>query len=356
MSGKPSAKDVIRKNLFAIFCCLFNVASVIAIVIVNKSVFKTLNFHFPITLVCIHVCVTFIGLRLAAALGIFERKQFDVRPLVIMAVSFCLYNASSLANLNINTVSFYQISKILVTPTVMVAQFMLFRKSTTVYTKISVLIMCIGVGLSTVSEVDVTTLGFVIGGLAIIGATQQQIIIKKWQTDLGCSSNQLLVAYTPYAAVVLAMMSPLDNWLPDNVDNDETVFTWFQTNATYSSVFLILFSACLGLLVSLSTFLVIKATGPLTYNIVGHLKTVGILTIGVAAFKESMSAKKFLGIVIALVGIVMYSCIKLRQQQAEGSHEKTNVSSTFKDNDVSSRGSRSRSNSNSSSSSSDSVV
>ena len=48
----------------------------------------------------------------------------------------------------------------------------------------------------------------------------------------------------------------------------------------------------LGLFVSLSTFLFIKSTGPLTYNIVGHLKTISILTTGYLFFKEDMNDKK----------------------------------------------------------------
>lgn len=49
---------------------------------------------------------------------------------------------------------------------------------------------------------------------------------------------------------------------------------------------------CTGLFVSLSTFLFIKSTGPLTYNIVGHLKTISILTTGYLFFQEDMNTKK----------------------------------------------------------------
>ena len=37
-------------------------------------------------------------------------------------------------------------------------------------------------------------------------------------------------------------------------------------------------TAVLGLIVSLSTFLVIGATSSVTYNVVGHVKTVGFAT------------------------------------------------------------------------------
>merc|ERR1719310_2425466 len=105
--------------------------------------------------------MTFIGLLTASMLGGFQRKCFPIKYLLAMAASFVGYNALSLANLNVNTVSFYQISKILVTPTVMVVQFFLFGKSTSMQVKVCVVIMSIGVALATVSELQL--------GLSIFG-------------------------------------------------------------------------------------------------------------------------------------------------------------------------------------------
>ena len=49
----------------------------------------------------------------------FKTKTLPPRRLATLAVSFVGYNAASLVSLNVNTVGFYQISKISVTPTVM---------------------------------------------------------------------------------------------------------------------------------------------------------------------------------------------------------------------------------------------
>jgi solute carrier family 35 protein E3 len=57
---------------------------------------------------------------------------------------------------------------------------------------------------------------------------------------------------------------------------------------TWGAIVAIAVSAILGLLVSLSTFLVIGATSSLTYNVVGHLKTVIILSGGCIFFGDSM--------------------------------------------------------------------
>lgn len=55
---------------------------------------------------------------------------------------------------------------------------------------------------------------------------------------------------------------------------------------TAAAAAMILVSAVLGLLVTLSTFLVIGHTSALTYNVVGHVKTVSIITGGVLLYGE----------------------------------------------------------------------
>eukprot|EP00729_Bicosta_minor_P001568 gene1568-12153_t len=302
--------EIIEENAKPILYALFNIVSVTGIVVVNKRVFKTYDFHFPITLVMIHTVITFLGLFTASCFGLFDRKELPLNPRLVLAGSFVFYNAASLVNLNVNTVGFYQISKILVTPAVMALNYGLYGESTTMKTKMAVAVMLLGVTMATVTDVDVTTTGFVVGMLAVTGAAQQQILIGKIQKQLKASSNQLLVSYTPFVVVMLACCTPIDMQLEENKDTE--------------AVITIVTSGCLGMLVSLSTFLMIGATSPLTYNIVGHLKTVSILTMGVILFGDSMSIKKFLGICFALTGVIWYSLQKLNAQAAQ----KTASSST----------------------------
>lgn len=63
--------------------------------------------------------------------------------------------------------------------------------------------------------------------------------------------------------------------------------------ATPPAVLTILVSAALGLLVTLSTFLVIGATSALTYNVVGHVKTVGVIAGGILFYGEVQPCSLF---------------------------------------------------------------
>ena len=59
----------------------------------------------------------------------------------------------------------------------------------------------------------------------------------------------------------------------------------------WASITMISLSAVLGLLVSMSTFLVIGALSSVTYNVVGHLKTVIILAGGFFLFAVRILAR-----------------------------------------------------------------
>ena len=74
---------------------------------------------------------------------------------------------------------------------------------------------------------------------------------------------------------------------------------------TTGAVAAVALSAVLGLLVSVSTFLLIGATSALTYNVCGHVKTVIILAGGgVLVFGDEMPPKKLAGICLAMIGII----------------------------------------------------
>lgn len=62
----------------------------------------------------------------------------------------------------------------------------------------------------------------------------------------------------------------------------------------------------------MSIFLVIGATSPVTYNVVGHFKTVIILTASFILFASPLNAKNILGMSLALGGMIMYTHFKMQ--------------------------------------------
>ena len=122
------------------------------------------------------------------------------------------------------------------------------------------------------------------------------------------SAAQLLNEYSPIAAGFLGVLIPI--FEPVGWAHAEPgTLLGYQYSA--AAIVAIAVSAGLGLLVSLSTFLVIGATSSLTYNVVGHIKTVIILMGGCMFFGDQMPLKKLAGISIAMSGIIWYSQVSL---------------------------------------------
>lgn len=176
----------------------------------------------------------------------------------------------------------------------------------------AILVVCAGVTISTVTDTVVikNSIGIIVG-LASTGVSGlYQIWAGTKQKELEANSSQLLLGYSPLAMVLLTALVPI--FEPTGVmDVQPGPDTLFGFNYTFEAVVCILISALLGALVTLSMFLVIGATSSLTYNIVGHVKTVIILTGGCVLFHETMSLTRFLGISLAMTGIIWYSQISL---------------------------------------------
>jgi hypothetical protein len=103
--------------------------------------------------------------------------------------------------------------------------------------------------------------------------------------DLGAvaaGSSQLLQRFSPVATVLLAFLIPVvERGVFTGPPPGKAAFVLSVPSAT-----MIFISAVLGLLVTLSTFLVIGHTSALTYNVVGHIKTVSIIAGGVIIYGE----------------------------------------------------------------------
>ncbi|GFR52873.1 hypothetical protein Agub_g15504 [Astrephomene gubernaculifera] len=298
-----------------IFYIALNVFSACAIVFANKIVFKTFRFHFVTTLTLVHTLFTWVGMLLLARINFFTVKQLSplaVAPLAIGYVGYIILNNLSL---NLNTVGFYQILKIAIAPTVMLLDFILFKKVQTVRVMMSVFVVCLGVTAATVTDkVAVSNLtGMFVGLASVVVTAMYQIWAGSKQKELQANSSQLLLAYTPQAILMLLFMSPL---LDDYGFSHRTPATVLGYEYTRQAILAIVISSLLGILVSLSTFLVIGATSSLTYNVVGHLKTILILAGGCLIFGEDMPWKRLAGIGLTMLGIAWYTYLSVQSSNA----------------------------------------
>jgi len=309
----PRSKQEFREEILKpVGYGLMNILSASGIVFANKLVFQTFGFKFTTALTWVHTIFTLIGMRIFCRFGMFDRKVIPVTRVISLAAAFVAYIVCCNLNLNFNTIGFYQISKIAVAPAVLVIEYMLFRKTASTKVLLSVAVVCCGIGVATVTDTQVSanSLGLLIGLSAIMSTASYQVFAGSKQKELQAGSMQLLHEYTPVASVLLGIMIPIFEPMGWMERTPETVLGYHYTFAACAAI---LFSAVLGLLVSLSTFLVIGATSSLTYNVVGHLKTCIILTGGCVLFGDEMPFKKFIGVCVSLLGMVWYTNVKMAE-------------------------------------------
>ncbi|KAL6784769.1 hypothetical protein ACKKBF_B03135 [Auxenochlorella protothecoides x Auxenochlorella symbiontica] len=297
---------------------LLNVVSATGIVFANKAVFSVVKFSFTYALTFIHTLFTLAGMHVFLRFGIFERKTVPRRKMLPLAAAYVGYIVLCNLNLNLNPVGFYQITKIAVAPAVLAIEAVAYGKRASPAVGGAVALVCAGVGLATVTDPQIASNAAGLGaGFGSVAATAMyQIWAGVKQKELGLGSMQLLHQYVPLAAAMLGglvlLLEPVGLLAP----GPGTLLGFHYTPGGLATIAV---SAALGLLVNLSTFLVIGATSSLTYNVVGHVKTVLILSGGVAFFGDVMPAKKMAGIGVAMLGIIWYSHIKLREAKMTAS-------------------------------------
>lgn len=294
---------------------LFEAFSLTQFLCLVLAVFSVFNFTFTYALTFIHTVVTVIGMRVFLNFGIFEESRVSKVKLLPLAAAYVAYIVLCNLNLNLNPVGFYQISKIAVAPAVLLINALAYGKTSSREVIMSVCVVCLGVGLATVSDPEISSniSGLLVGFGSVIATALYQIWAGSIQKELSLGSMQLLHEYIPLAALMLGLIVVVLEPLGVASREPGTILGY---EYTFPAIFAILLSAVLGLLVNLSTFLVIGATSSLTYNVVGHVKTVIILTGGVIFFGDTISSKKMMGIALAMVGIVWYSQIKLREARS----------------------------------------
>ncbi|PSC75159.1 Solute carrier family 35 member E3 isoform A [Micractinium conductrix] len=297
---------------------LLNIASATGIVFANKSVFSIFQFHFTYALTLIHTLTTVVGMQGFLRMRMFEVKQVPRSKLAPLAAAYVGYIVLCNLNLNLNPVGFYQITKIAVAPAVLAIDYFWYGRKASTRVTLSVLVVCLGVGLATITDPQISSnmAGLAAGFGSVAATALYQIWAGSKQKELGLGSMQLLHQYVPLAAGMLAVLVPLCEPMGWRGAPPGSLLGYVYSPG---AVVAIAISAVLGLLVNLSTFLVIGATSSLTYNVVGHIKTVLILSGGVAFFGDTMPPKKAAGIAAAMGGIIWYSQIKLSEARASAS-------------------------------------
>ncbi|CDF35525.1 similar to glucose-6-phosphate/phosphate translocator [Chondrus crispus] len=291
--------------------CL-NFGSSVSLVVLNKVVMDNHGFKFAATLTFFHLVCTFLLLRLAAALGIFEIKRLPVRDVAKLAAGTMGFITFTNLSLQHNSVGFYQVMKVMTTPTVVIIEALLYQKYLENTLRLSLVPVCLGVIITTVTDFRLNAVGAGYAIAGVIVTSFYQIWSGTLQRSLDCNALQLQAYVAPLAALFILPFVPLlDNWSTNDLES-----IWYY-NFAPNNLSLISVTGFFGFLVNISIFLVIGRSSPLSYNILGHCKTVVVLLSDYVLFHRPFTFKSSFGIILTLIGVFWYTNVKLERARLE---------------------------------------
>jgi solute carrier family 35 protein E3 len=279
----------------------------VAIIWTNKLAYIS-GFVFATTLTVIHFLFTFWGLFIAsnARFRLFERKRIPILHVMPISLAFCGFVVFNNLSLQHNPVGTYQLLKVLTTPTIVLIQYICYDTRLPTIQIISLVPVCVGVIIATVSSLEANWKGSLFGVAGIASTSVYQIWVKTELGRLQCTSEQLLFYQAPLSAFLLLVSLPVTEKLDELISGD-----WISLAAIWWTVT----SSVLAFLVNLSIFLVIGKTSPVSYNVLGHGKLCVILISGYVFFGEECNIRNIIGVVLAVGGIVWYTHLKLMENK-----------------------------------------
>uniref|UniRef100_A0A2P2KAI0 UDP-galactose transporter 2 n=1 Tax=Rhizophora mucronata TaxID=61149 RepID=A0A2P2KAI0_RHIMU len=195
-----------------------NVISSVGIIMANKQLMSAngYGFSFATTLTGFHFAVTALVGLVSNATGLSVSKHVPLWELLWFSVVANMSITGMNFSLMLNSVGFYQISKLSMIPVVCVMEWILHNKQYSKEVKLSVLVVVIGVGVCTVTDVKVNAKGFICACVAVLSTSLQQITIGSLQKKYSIGSFELLSKTAPIQAVSLLIFGPFIDYYLNN--------------------------------------------------------------------------------------------------------------------------------------------
>ncbi|XP_039146710.1 UDP-rhamnose/UDP-galactose transporter 2-like [Dioscorea cayenensis subsp. rotundata] len=293
-----------------------NVVSSVGIIMVNKQLMSSSGyaFTFATTLTGFHFMVTALVGYISNAAGYSASKKVPIWELFWFSIVANMSITGMNLSLMLNSVGFYQISKLSMIPVVCVMEWVLHNKHYSTRVIMSVVVVAFGVGVCTVTDVEINGKGFICACVAVFCTSLQQITIGSFQKKYNIGSFELLSKTAPIQAASLLIFGPfVDYYL-----NKSSLLNYHFTGG--ASLFILL-SCSLAVFCNLSQYLCIGRFSATSFQVLGHMKTVCVLILGWILFDSALTGKNILGMLLAVVGMIIYSwAVESEKQTKMSSH------------------------------------
>ncbi|KAF6176826.1 hypothetical protein GIB67_026513 [Kingdonia uniflora] len=277
----------------------------------NKWIFQKLDFKFPLTVSCIYFICSTIEVYIAI-------KVLKVKPLItvnpvnrwrrifLMSFVFCISIVLGNVSLRYIPVSFMQTIKSFTPVTIVVLQWLVWKKYFDWRIWASLVPIVGGILLTSVTELSFNMFKFCAALFVCLATSTNTILAKSLLHGYKFDCINTVYYMTPFATMILA--------LPALFLKGHGAWVWFHTHEIlYSSLILIL---TLHFYLNFSIFYVIHSTIAVTFNITGNINLAVSVMVSWLIFRNPIPALNVVGCGVTLSGCTFYGFVrhKLSQQ------------------------------------------
>jgi solute carrier family 35 protein E3 len=302
-----------------------SIISSVGLILLNKVIMgPEFQFSYVFTLTSAHFLVTALGMEVLALFGFFTRSSLPLRDTIIMAV-FCIGSVGFMNfSLKLNSVGFYQLTKLLCIPCMVTIQTMIYHQTLTKKIKFILLLILLGVGIATINDIQLNLQGTIMGALAVLFTSQFQIWQGEKQKNFSLNPMQMNHAQGLPSFLFCLLLAVSFESSGSSPKTNVLLHEFHPQELSY-----IFLSCILALSVNLCTYGLIGKTSPVTYQVVGHAKTILVLIGGFlmeASAKTAQSTpgadqsnsnrnekelfETLIGIALAMVGVIVYGHVR----------------------------------------------
>ena len=281
-----------------------NEAHDISQVFTNKAIFSDPSLKLAqLTFASFHFFVTWLTLFTLSRprFAMFVPRRVAIKEIIPLAIAMSMNVILPNLSLAFSSVTFYQVARIMLTPTVALMNFVLYKVTLPRNAIYALIPACLGVGMVSyydslpTADANVKTtssLGVFFAFTGIFASSLYTVWISSYCKKLQMNPMQLLFNQAPVSAFMLLYVIPFVDTFP----------VW--TQVPLNRWIMILMSGFFACLINMSQFFIIAQTGPVSSTVVGHLKTCSIVALGWMTSGRAVGDKSVVGVLVAIGGIV----------------------------------------------------
>ncbi|KAJ6355028.1 hypothetical protein OIU77_005593 [Salix suchowensis] len=273
--SSESAKRHEQRSCGPFIALTFNFLVAIGIIFMNKWVLQGVGFSFPVCLSFIHCTLSWALMAILKAFSVLPASPSSKSSrLSLFTLGFVMSLSTGLANVSLkyNSVGFYRMDKIAVTPSIselegfaiFLFHFQLIDSWENQVVALSV--VSIGVAVATVTDLQFSLIGACVALAWIIPSAVNKILWSTLQQQDNWTALAFMWKTAPITLLLLATLIPFFD--PSGV---------FSYDWNFRNTALILMSALLGFLLQWSGALALGATSAISHVVLGQFKTCVVL-------------------------------------------------------------------------------